>query len=642
MTFPAGPRPDARPRRDGGPTARPETDDAGTLAALYDRHAGAMYSLAMRIAGEPGAAEEIVRGVFAAARSEAGRRPGAGGPDAHGLLAATRVRAIEHLRAGGAAGGAASTVPEAESDDVPPDPRPGDTATLRLPDPARGRVADEHGPDDAPLLRSALRELPPLDRLAIELAYFEGLTISRIGMRLEQTPKAVNTRLRAGLRRLAGRGEAPRPAQPRRDPPPTRDLAGLYALGALNPSERAAFDAHLEAHRESVDEVLRLLPVARRLAWTAPPHQPPARLRERVLETVTGAPPRRAEEQEAAGRDRPTENAPVEPTARAASEPAEQETAGSPRPPEDDAPAEPAARAPAEHAEQASAAGPTAKVPAETAEPTPAALPPTRVSSETAEQAPAAEPTAKAPTETAEQETAGSPRPPEDDAPAEPTAKATAETAEQTSADRPPARLPAETAEQASTATPAPAAGAQQRGGRRALVALAAASLVAVAGLGLLVGRQSRLATALQENLDAANAQARIAELETEAAQRIANALRGGAGVLAADDVRILDLAGQPAAPRARGRLFRQPGGGAFFAAVGLPPLPPGRVYQLWLIPDATPVSAALLRVDADGRALAAVTPPAGVIESVPAALTQESAGGVASPSGNVYLLGRP
>ena len=593
MTFPAGPRPDARPPRDGGPTARPETDDAGTLAVLYDRHAGAMYSLAMRIAGEPGAAEDIVRGVFAAARSEAGRRPGAGGPDAHGLLAATRVRAIEHLRAGGAAGGAASAVPEAESDDVPPDPRPGDTATLRLPDPARGRVADEHGPGDAALLRSTLRELPPLERLAIELAYFDGLTISRIGMRLEQTPKAVNTRLRAGLRRLAGRGEAPRPARPRRDPPPTRDLAGLYALGALNPSERAAFDAHLEAHRESVDEVLRLLPVARRLAWTAPPHQPPPRLRERVLETVTGAPLRRAEEQEAAGPPRPTE----------------------------DAPAQPAAKTPAEHAEQASAAGPTAKAPAEPAEPTPAAgasgsshVTPLRSPTEPAEPTPAAGPTASAPDEPAEQ----------------------------ASGTLPPARYPTEPAEQASAPLPTPAAGAQQRGGRRALVALAAAGLVVAAGLGLLVGRQSRLATALQENLDAANAQARIAELETEAAQRIADALRGGAGVLAADDVRILDLAGQPAAPRARGRLFRQPGGGAVFAAVGLPPLPPGRVYQLWLIPDATPVSAALLRVDADGRALAAVTPPAGVTDSVPAALTQESAGGVASPSGNVYLLGRP
>ena len=514
MTLPAGPRPDARPPRDGGPAARPEDDDAGTLAALYDRHAGAMYSLAMRIAGEPGAAEEIVRRVFAAARSEAGRRPGAGGPDAHGLLAATRVRAIEHLRAGGAA----PAVPGAAGDDVPPDPRPGDTATLRLPDPARGRVADEHGPDDAARLRSALRELPPLERLAIELAYFEGLTISRIGMGLEQTPKAVNTRLVAGLRRLAGRGEAPCPARPRRDMPPTRDLAGLYALGALNPSERAAFDAHLEAHRESVDEVLRLLPAARRLAWTAPPHQPPPRLRERVLETGHGALPRRAEEQE---------------------------TAGPPRLPKDDQ-AEPTARAASETAEPASAAG------------------------------------------------------------------------------------------------PAPAAGVQKQGGRRALLAVAAASFVVAAGLGLLAGRQSRLATALQENLDAANAQARIAELETEAAQRIADALRGGAGVLAADDVRILDLAGQPAAPRARGRLFRQPGGGAFFAAVGLPPLPPGRVYQLWLIPDATPVSAALLRVDADGRALAAVTLPASVTESVPAALTQESAGGVERPAGNVYLLGRP
>ena len=197
-------------------------------------------------------------------------------------------------------------------------------------------------------------------------------------------------------------------------------------------------------------------------------------------------------------------------------------------------------------------------------------------------------------------------------------------------------------AETASRAGPTPAPAAWWKGGRRALLSLAAAGLVAAAGLGLAASRQSALATALQENLDAANAQARIAELETEAAQRIADELRGGAGVLTSGDVRTLELAGQPAAPEARGRLFRSPGGGAFFAAAGLPPLPPGRVYQLWLIPEATPIAAALLSVDADGYALAAVTLPANVTENVPAALTQESAGGVERPAGNVYLLGRP
>ena len=62
----------------------------------------------------------------------------------------------------------------------------------------------------------------------------------------------------------------------------------------------------------------------------------------------------------------------------------------------------------------------------------------------------------------------------------------------------------------------------------------------------------------------------------------------------------------------------------------------------MWLIPDAAPIAAALLSVDAEGRAMAAVTLPERVTEDVPAALTQESAGGVERPAGNVYLLGRP
>ena len=189
---------------------------------------------------------------------------------------------------------------------------------------------------------------------------------------------------------------------------------------------------------------------------------------------------------------------------------------------------------------------------------------------------------------------------------------------------------------------PKPTPTAQKKGGRRALLTLAAGSLAAAAGLGLWGSRQANLATALQENLDAANTQARIAELETASALRTAAALRDGARVLTATDVRTLDLTGQPAAPDARGRLFWSAGEGGLLTATGLPPVPPGLVYQLWLIPDTTPVRAALLQVDAEGRAMAAATPPDGVTEAVPAAVTLEPAGGAATPGGDVYLLGRP
>ena len=69
------------------------------------------------------------------------------------------------------------------------------------------------------------------------------------------------------------------------------DLAGLYALGALTEEERAAFDAHLEVSRASVDEVTSLLPIAHRLAYAVPFREAPEDLRGRTLQAATGTAP---------------------------------------------------------------------------------------------------------------------------------------------------------------------------------------------------------------------------------------------------------------------------------------------------------------------------------------------------------------
>ena len=189
---------------------------------------------------------------------------------------------------------------------------------------------------------------------------------------------------------------------------------------------------------------------------------------------------------------------------------------------------------------------------------------------------------------------------------------------------------------------PKPTVDAKKERGRRGLLSLAAGSLVVAVGLGGFAARQSNLATALQENLDAANTQARIAELETVAAQQVADGLREGARVLTATDVQPLDLDGQPVAPGARGRLFWSASEGGLLTATGLPPAPPGRVYRVWLIRDATPVNVAGLTADAAGSVIAPVAVPEGMTEPVPAAVTLEPAGDVTTPSGDVYLLGRP
>lgn len=177
----------------------------------------------------------------------------------------------------------------------------------------------------------------------------------------------------------------------------------------------------------------------------------------------------------------------------------------------------------------------------------------------------------------------------------------------------------------------------------RLLFRLAAAALLVVAaGLGWFAAQQFNLARALQDNLDGANRRATLAELEVSTAELAAAESRQRAAILAAPDALTIGLAGQPAAPDAVARVFWSATQGVVFTAAGLPALPAGRVYQLWFVPNASPVSAGLLTIDEGGRVAASVTRPDDVTVPVPMAVTLEPEGGVDSPTGEVYLLGRP
>ena len=78
----------------------------------------------------------------------------------------------------------------------------GETATLDVPDPARGGGVDVINDEVAAPLRSALQEMPLLQRMAIELAYFEGLTQREIAARLEEPWGTTRTRIQDGLLKL--------------------------------------------------------------------------------------------------------------------------------------------------------------------------------------------------------------------------------------------------------------------------------------------------------------------------------------------------------------------------------------------------------------------------------------------------------
>lgn len=136
-------------------------------------------------------------------------------------------------------------------------------------------------------------------------------------------------------------------------------------------------------------------------------------------------------------------------------------------------------------------------------------------------------------------------------------------------------------------------------------------------------------------------------EQQVAEATRLAEGAQVRMAVLTAPDLSQVTLAGQPVAPRATGRAFWSRSRGLVFAAADLPPLPAGRIYQLWYLqPSPNPaqstpaVSAGLLRPDADGRVAGAFDTPPAVTAPTGFALSIEPEGGVASPTGAIYLVG--
>ncbi len=162
--------------------------DAGALAALYDAHGRAVFSLAIRIVNDQAEAEGVVQDVFSQAWRQAGRYDAARASVAGWLLMMARSRAIDRVRARGARPDAASPAR--------------DSGSVRLPDPARGQDVSVQTGEEAARLVTALANLPFLQRVAIELAYFEGLSQSQIADRLEQPLGSVKTRIQAGLMKL--------------------------------------------------------------------------------------------------------------------------------------------------------------------------------------------------------------------------------------------------------------------------------------------------------------------------------------------------------------------------------------------------------------------------------------------------------
>ena len=125
--------------------------DEGAMAALYDRYSSVVYSVALRVLGETGAAEDVLQEVF----MQVWRNPGVFDSSRGNE---TVIVSVEPDLAG---------------------------------DAERSRAMEK--------VRSALGAMPALQRSALEMAYFEGLSHSEIAAKTGEPLGTVKTRIRAGL-----------------------------------------------------------------------------------------------------------------------------------------------------------------------------------------------------------------------------------------------------------------------------------------------------------------------------------------------------------------------------------------------------------------------------------------------------------
>ncbi|HUB99746.1 MAG TPA: sigma-70 family RNA polymerase sigma factor [Solirubrobacterales bacterium] len=164
--------------------------DPEAFAVFYDRHGGVAYSLAYRIVGDPGAAEDVTQEAFISVWRSGARFDRARGSVRSWMLSIVRNRAIDSLRAG-----AASKAPKLTfDDDAVLEQRPAEELTEE--EAMRHETADE--------VRGALGLLPGDQSKVIELAYYGGFSQSEIAEMLGVPLGTVKGRMRLGMEKIRG------------------------------------------------------------------------------------------------------------------------------------------------------------------------------------------------------------------------------------------------------------------------------------------------------------------------------------------------------------------------------------------------------------------------------------------------------
>ena len=151
--------------------------DESAMAQLYDRYASIVYSVALRVLADTGAAEDVLQEVFLQLWRNPGAFDAGRGNLAPWLAVITRNRAIDCLR---------KRRPETDIEDV-----------IVAVEPDLAGEAERAGALQK--IRGLLGSMPAAQRSALEMAFFEGLTHTEISAKTGEPLGTIKTRIRAGL-----------------------------------------------------------------------------------------------------------------------------------------------------------------------------------------------------------------------------------------------------------------------------------------------------------------------------------------------------------------------------------------------------------------------------------------------------------
>ena len=160
------------------------------IGTIYSRYAPTVFGMAAQALDRP-TAEEIVQDVFVAVWKNAGSYDPKRGPVKPWLLQIAHYRIANELRS-------RSRRPRIEPD-------PEGARLSGLPDPAPDQNEQAWSEYRGAVLRRALDELPPPQRQALGLAFFEDLSHGEIASVLDLPLGTAKSRVRAGLAALRGK-----------------------------------------------------------------------------------------------------------------------------------------------------------------------------------------------------------------------------------------------------------------------------------------------------------------------------------------------------------------------------------------------------------------------------------------------------